>query len=297
GRSSSGAAFDPESQAPGIVYLLQLSVMQTAIDCLTSSLSTGMQAALTFAAWGALARREGRSILIKVAVAALFCISTLAVALALANTIGGLDPNFTEATSERYNIALSAIVRISYLLSDVIVVWRAWVLSPDSRVAKAALLLCVCGSTVGVTYDFVWAVQNPAMVLPAARTLIKTIPLLLTNVVATIVVGLRVWRYRRDIKFNLDPLGRKTRAEKILVLLVESGFLYSLIWVFGLVVQYYGGEEAFFALYSIVGRAYHSISGIYPTIIIIAVAMHRSENSLFTHRDPAPGQSLRFQRT
>ncbi|KAI5890039.1 uncharacterized protein SCHCODRAFT_02630700 [Schizophyllum commune H4-8] len=291
GRPSPGSSFDPQSA--DVIILLQVSLMQTAVDCLFF----GMQAALSFAAWSALARRDSRSLVIKAAVAVLLGISTVAVVLAMENTVGGLDPAYTK--NDQYNIVLSAVVRVSYLLSDVIVVWRAWILSAGNRFSQAALLLCLCGTTAGIIVDFVWAYENPAMVPPAARTLIKTIPLLVTNIVATMVVSWRVWHYRRDIKFNLDPLGRKTRLEKILVLLVESGFIYCFLWAFALAVQYIGGDGAFFALYSIVGRAYHSISGIYPTIIILAVAMQRSEESLFTARQEAsePIRSLRFERS
>ncbi|KAI5835352.1 hypothetical protein K523DRAFT_260799 [Schizophyllum commune Tattone D] len=289
GRPSPSSSFDPQSA--DVIVLLQVSLMQTAVDCVFY----GMQAALSFAAWNALARRESRSLVIKAAVAVLLGISTVAVVLAMENTVGGLDPAYTK--NDQYNIVLSAVVRVSYLLSDVIVVWRTWILSAGNRLSQAALLLCLCGTTAGIIVDFVWAYENPAMVPPAARTLIKTIPLLVTNIVATVVVSWRVWRYRRDIKFNLDPLGRKTRLEKILVLLVESGFIYCFLWAFALAVQYLGGDGAFFALYSIVGRAYHSISGIYPTIIILAVAMQRSEESIFTARQDAsaPTQSLRFE--
>ncbi|KAL1679069.1 hypothetical protein EV122DRAFT_289952 [Schizophyllum commune] len=291
GRPSPSSSFDPQSA--DVIVLLQVSLMQTAVDCVFYARI--FRSSVEFNPLAPLRRRDSRSTVIKAAVAVLLGISTVAVVLAMENTVGGLDPAYTK--NDEYNIVLSAVVRVSYLMSDVIVVWRAWILSAGNRLSQAALLLCLCGTTAGIIVDFVWAYENPAMVPPAARTLIKTIPLLVTNIVATVVVSWRVWRYRRDIKFNLDPLGRKTRLEKILVLLVESGFIYCFLWAFALAVQYLGGDGAFFALYSIVGRAYHSISGIYPTIIILAVAMQRSEESLFTARQDAsePIQSLRFE--
>ncbi|KAI5835010.1 hypothetical protein K523DRAFT_385188 [Schizophyllum commune Tattone D] len=96
----------------------------------------------------------------------------------------------------RFNIVLVAARRCIYLLSDAIVVWRAWVLWPNSRVAKAILSTCMCGSVVGAILNAVWTIQNDRSVktLPRIQSLALTIPLLLTNVVATSLVGLQVWQ-------------------------------------------------------------------------------------------------------
>ena len=45
-------------------------------------------------------------------------------------------------------------------MSDTIVVWRAWILWPDSRFAKGALLVCMCGS-VGGDLPSYWEMMTP----------------------------------------------------------------------------------------------------------------------------------------
>ena len=79
------------------------------------------------------------------------------------------------------------------------------------------------------------------------RAFTSIVPVLLTNVFVTALVGVKVWyvnsrappiphlltlprTFRRSIK---PALGRssQTRVEKIMVLLVESGGIYSCIWV------------------------------------------------------------------
>ena len=37
--------------------------------------------------------------------------------------------------------------------------------------------------------------------------------------------------YRRDIKVHIGPWKSKTRVERALILLLESGFVYCIIWV------------------------------------------------------------------
>ncbi|KAL1692303.1 hypothetical protein GGG16DRAFT_101854 [Schizophyllum commune] len=105
--------------------------------------------------------------------------------------------------------------RCIYLLSNAIVVWRAWVLWPNSRVAKAILSTCMCGS-----------------------------------------VG---QYYRRDIKGSLGPYTRKSQVETVLVLLVESGCLYSLLWAVYLAFLLTAGTGGS-TVTNYVGTAIHSIS-------------------------------------
>ncbi|KAL1667807.1 hypothetical protein GGF50DRAFT_86542 [Schizophyllum commune] len=128
----------------------------------------------------------------------------------------------------RFNIVLVAARRCIYLLSDAIVVWRAWVLWPNSRVAKAILSTCMCGS-----------------------------------------VG---QYYRRDIKGSLGLYTRKSQVETVLVLLVESGCLYSLLWAVYLAFLLTAGTGGS-TVTNYVGTAIHSISGIHPTVVVLVV-MH-----------------------
>ena len=80
-----------------------------------------------------------------------------------------------------------------------------------------------------------------------ARLLLSILPILLTNIVATVVVSVKIWcvrcyrwsarrlsnvfrEYRRTIR---DCLAQPTSTpiEKVLLLIVESGGLYVVIWV------------------------------------------------------------------
>ncbi|KAL1748704.1 hypothetical protein HDZ31DRAFT_29141 [Schizophyllum fasciatum] len=262
--------------APGDVESLKNIVMQTGVDCLFY----GIQAALFIAACAMLARQDNRSRAVTVAIIGLFLSSLVGVVLNMVfylvqvPTFGwGLDSIW--GFLERSNVAIAATYRFNYFVSDAIVVWRAWVLWPDSRIAKGLLTLCLGGSLVGVIVECVWSVQDLTVGEPAVRTLMMTVPLLATNIVATALVGVQVWIYRRDIKSSFGPATKTTRVERVLVLLVESGLVYCLIWAVYLVINITEGPDTL-AVYGVISAAYHTIAGIYPTFIVLVVAMQRS---------------------
>ncbi|KAF8143590.1 hypothetical protein K438DRAFT_1993727 [Mycena galopus ATCC 62051] len=65
----------------------------------------------------------------------------------------------------------------------------------------------------------------------------------------------------------------KLRADQILSLLVESGFIYCLLWV-PPVIAFFDSSRTNHALYysqSITNGFAHQISGMYPTLIIVIV--------------------------
>ena len=98
--------------------------------------------------------------------------------------------------------------------------------------------------------------RAPVALPDTYRSFIYTIPILFTNVVATSLVGVRVWYvsfycislathafgryYRKDVKGLMVQMTKRTRAEKILLLLVEVGFVYCLLWVRFYLAMYCG---------------------------------------------------------
>ncbi|KAL1665490.1 S-adenosyl-L-methionine-dependent methyltransferase [Schizophyllum commune] len=289
-RGMSGVQYYP--LAPDDIASMKNIVMQTGVDCLFY----GIQGALFIAACAMLARQDNRSRAVAVAIAGLFLSSLVGVVLNMMfylvqiPTFGwGLDSIWDLLV--RMNVAIASTYRFNYFVSDAIVVWRAWVLWPSSRLAKGALCVCLAGSLVGVIVECVWTVEDLVKGEPAIRTLMMTVPLLATNVVATVLVGIQVWIYRRDIKGSFGPVTKTTRVEKVLLLLVESGLVYCLIWVIYLVINLTEGPNTLMA-YGVISTAYHTIAGIYPTLIVLAVAMQRT--SMHTTFEAQPTLSIFF---
>ncbi|KAJ6505740.1 hypothetical protein C8R47DRAFT_134802 [Mycena vitilis] len=101
---------------------------------------------------------------------------------------------------------------------------------------------------------------------------------LATNALCTLLIGVKAWRHRktmRELSLTVKYDGMST--EKILSLLVESGFIYSLLWA----VQILGYLE--FPLDSpwniiseVVVRIGRQLTGMYPTLIIVIVNFKRT---------------------
>ncbi|KAL1661662.1 hypothetical protein GGF50DRAFT_90507 [Schizophyllum commune] len=116
--------------------------------------------------------------------------------------------------------------------------------------------------------------------LPASAPFLVTVPLLFTNTVSTALVGVRLCMYRRN-KNSIGLWRSKTRVERVFFLLVESGSLYCMLWTLSLVLDLIHDKFGRLDAYRFIGVTYHSIAvrtpitGIYPTLIILVVAMQR----------------------
>ncbi|KAL1713575.1 hypothetical protein EV715DRAFT_258294 [Schizophyllum commune] len=273
--------------ATGDVLEMQWIFMRTALDFLFF----GIQAALFVAAGSALAHHERRSRWLTSAIVTLFISSTIAVVatdryylLQVPPYI--IAPNDPANLVTRLNIVSTLAWRYNYLVSDAIVIWRAWVLWPDNLFAKIILLSGMCGSIVGIVLEYIWSLHT---VESTIKSLALTIPEVYINLSATILVGMQAWFYQRNIKPSFSPWTRMTQVQKVLLLLVESGFLYVLIWAFFLIIILL--ELPSFP-YFIIGSIYHDIAGIYPTFIILVVGLQRSATE--TLLDPQASHTIHF---
>ncbi|KAL1662842.1 hypothetical protein GGF50DRAFT_103686 [Schizophyllum commune] len=269
------------------VLEMQWIFMRTALDFL----SFGIQAALFVAAGSALAHHERRSRWLTSAIVTLFISSTIAVVATdryylLQVPLYIIVPNDPANLVTRLNIVSTLAWRYNYLVSDAIVIWRAWVLWPDNLLVKIILLSGMCGSIAGIVLEYIWSLHT---VESTIKSLALTIPEVYINLSATILVGIQAWSYQRNIKPSFSPWTRMTQVQKVLLLLVESGFLYVLIWAFFLIIILL--ELPNFP-YFIIGSIYHDIAGIYPTFIILVVGLQRSATE--TLLDPQASHTIHF---
>ncbi|KAL1748605.1 hypothetical protein HDZ31DRAFT_29318 [Schizophyllum fasciatum] len=175
------------------------------------------------------------------------------------------------------NIMEVAMVRINFILCDFVVVWRAWIVWTGNKYVHGVLILCLVASIACSVADFVityHAIQSLDIYGPAkTRVLLDVVPLLVTNIVASVLVGVKVWDYRRTIKRSLGQRSR-TRVEKVMMLLVESGLIYAALWILYLVLSLTNlsnFQNSVGPLF-VVWRASLSLVGLYSTIVIIIVS-------------------------
>ncbi|KAA1475852.1 hypothetical protein DENSPDRAFT_450038 [Dentipellis sp. KUC8613] len=122
---------------------------------------------------------------------------------------------------------LSYTPAINVLFSDGIVLWRAWLIYGHRSgvlILSASLLVPALVSAVGSQYP-VHLNANTSLSIFAA--IVFGFLTTAVNVLSTALISWKAWQHRRAIRNHLKLVHRRTQVERILALLVESGFLYS----------------------------------------------------------------------
>ncbi|KAF5391593.1 hypothetical protein D9757_002544 [Collybiopsis confluens] len=194
----------------------------------------------------------------------------------------GLDSPTNKELSSQLILASNILMRVNFLLGDVIVVWRTWVVWPRNLIVRAVLAICMLGTIGAVFGNGVKSTLDSLRDTPASNTysLVMTLPPLFTNLVATLLIALRVWDYRRNIKSSMRSATSTTKIERTLILLIESGLVYCAIWLLVLIAGFDVMTPASNTL--ILGLAV-SLTGLYPTFIVIMVSLDKSHaNTIFS---------------
>jgi len=181
---------------------------------------------------------------------------------------------------------INAILLINYIITDGVVVWRAWVLCADQ--STAILMVPVVTLIINfLFYATTVGVRAALFIVPgglkAHRILARIIDVaqvgnlglsLLTNVLATSIIALKAWKYRQSLS---RVFGHKTsQASRILALLIESGMLYIVIGVLNLaslVIHLPLGT-----LGDLFQPVTVQLAGMYPITVLLLVYRDRSLN-------------------
>ncbi|PIL33548.1 hypothetical protein GSI_04171 [Ganoderma sinense ZZ0214-1] len=119
-----------------------------------------------------------------------------------------------------------------------------------------------------------------------------------TNFVATLLVGYKAWVSRRFIRKHVIAGSLARQTERLFTLLVESGALYCVLWAvvvawqigdYQAAVETKAGTNTFWDVFGVFIRgALVPLIAIYPTVIIILVALNRSQVEHGFERDGGP---------
>ncbi|SJL02425.1 uncharacterized protein ARMOST_05752 [Armillaria ostoyae] len=205
---------------------------------------------------------------------------------------------------------MSALVLLNYVLTDGVVVWRAWVICQDGYrrslilplgflcltlsefwffYAPAGFLLMVGMTIVSVlvtiglrvaitvlnnTQQIVVVHRGIALVLDYLQVA-NLVLSLLTNIFSTSIIGIKAWHHRHWVTSELQ-LKRKniTTAERILALLVESGIIYCFSGAMVLIATLIQLPDG--TLGDVYTPVHVQFAGIYPAIVLLLVS-HRGE--------------------
>ncbi|KAI0258520.1 hypothetical protein BC834DRAFT_1036326 [Gloeopeniophorella convolvens] len=159
---------------------------------------------------------------------------------------------------------------------DLVCAWRAVVLWRWDGKVLLILGTCILGTLVAAGIDLKLALEvHPGTgdergLQQGTVAMVIVAPMLGTNILSTSLIAWKAWEYRRHVRANLRHGSPSQRVEKVLALLIESGFLYCLLWILYLLTAFkvLPGSGSYivsvFMLY---------FSCMYPTIITIIVCL------------------------
>ncbi|KAL1731355.1 hypothetical protein EV714DRAFT_236181 [Schizophyllum commune] len=210
--------------------------------------------------------------------------------------IFGYDPGTSVTTA----LIFTVLSCLNYLLSDALVVWRAWVMWPGNNFARGLLSGCMVLGLAGTIFEIVSqsAMASEHIVLGLPLTTMA-VTLCLTNVVSTALIDhplrpkiMSTFRmYRRDVSKLLAP-NSTGMVGGVLLLLLESGVVYTVLWAINVFVQVsekVEGHPHVAGHFEMMHETFYLCAGIYPTFVVVIVTLQQRMNE-----DSAQGQPSTF---
>ncbi|KAJ7105424.1 hypothetical protein C8R43DRAFT_1046827 [Mycena crocata] len=227
--------------------------------------------------------------------------------IALAENPSSFVPDHTSVT--QWSPLFNAVTLINYVLSDAVVVWRAWVICLRNHrkylsVAIVFLVLTVVTVTLTIGIRIANLIQSPIANLPKGTFLDRAIDILqiatlgtslLSNLTATGVVGVTARQHWRTIRAAFSEK-KNASTNNILLLVVESGVFYCISAITVLLASLIRLPHGTLGdLYTPVNV---QIAGAYPTIVLLLVGRQRSlSEPTFaddTYLGSTPEHSMKF---
>ncbi|KAI0066651.1 hypothetical protein BV25DRAFT_1820691 [Artomyces pyxidatus] len=162
---------------------------------------------------------------------------------------------------------------LNFVLSDLVVVWRAWLLWERPSYIMAVSVMLSLGAIAAAIADIALAKADGKLSEGSSAGLAFTLLSFITNIWATGLIAYKAWRHRRSVRAHLREGDRRTRVEKTLALLIESGFVYCIIWL----LYTLSGSMLLGVVSPVISESMAQISGIYPTVIIILVCLQKAQ--------------------
>jgi len=200
----------------------------------------------------------------------------------------------TEVT--KWSPLFNAVTLINYVLSDGVVVWRAWVICLRNHrkylwITIVFLALTAITVTLTIAFRIAGVIVSPINNLPKDSILSRGVDILqittlltslLSNFTATGVVAATAWRHWRTIRSAFSQgKASSLRTNHILLLVVETGVLYSLSALTVLAASLIRLPQGTLGdLYTPINV---QLAGAYPTIVLLLVSTKKSlSESSFT---------------
>ncbi|KAI0317173.1 hypothetical protein OF83DRAFT_1059068 [Amylostereum chailletii] len=209
---------------------------------------------------------------------------------------GDLETKYNNALTRIFHFTSIQAMLYSYMsnIGDAVIIWRVyafWSIGREKFVVIlpclsllasviASILMTYCVAHSSSETEALGIFQKPAFCRNIQITTYCTA--VITTAVATFLIGLKAWMYRRSIKATLFESTRRTKVEKVAAILVETGLLYFLFFVLQLLMSIPGLSQRLQAksgsrfAFTMVEYLTSVVAGIYPTGITVLVHSKKS---------------------
>ncbi|KAF9045866.1 hypothetical protein BDP27DRAFT_1454983 [Rhodocollybia butyracea] len=189
-----------------------------------------------------------------------------------------------------YNTICSWLGNFIQLIADIVIVWRAWAVWIDNATVKWTLLLlmladiAVCLADTAVDSTMLAPMSSSSQSSSESINLdwVAVVLSLSVNMVATCSIAFRAWLHYKSMK-SISIRRKKTKGERILLLLLESGAVYMLFQLLVITTDALNVNAPASSTVGFVGtlatRLYISAASLNPVIIFILVQTHMTKVS------------------
>ncbi|KAJ6597374.1 hypothetical protein B0H10DRAFT_746130 [Mycena sp. CBHHK59/15] len=186
---------------------------------------------------------------------------------------------------------MEALFMFNMLIGDSVVIWRAWVLYQRTLWAIFVPCLMLTMSFIMFSQSLRLSTSLVSLVLAGAakpRLPVEGVFATTLSLYPGLFPGDQCQLHSIDRLQSMDtPQGdefvkhdrnsRRTSTEKIMSLLVESGFIYCFFWLTQLILFFdVSREKPVVYVYELFSGMGDQISGMYPTLIIVIVNLHQT---------------------
>ncbi|KAF7348473.1 hypothetical protein MVEN_01364600 [Mycena venus] len=186
----------------------------------------------------------------------------------------------------RFNIPAETLYLFNMVVADSVVIWRAWIVYPLTLwVMSIPCVMLLISSIfgiievtclIGARYDYQASLPDRGRV--CSRANMSWVFSFVTNATCTLLIGYKAWQHRRSMNsLNITKQSSKMSADKVLSILVESGFIYCLLWLTQIITFInIDRQKPTIYIWELFSRMGDQISGIYPTLIIVIVNLKQT---------------------
>ncbi|KAI0643441.1 hypothetical protein C8Q79DRAFT_1012720 [Trametes meyenii] len=234
----------------------------------------------------------------------------------LSTPTDALEDSYSEASVESARLAMVEDILYAYLcnVGDAIIIWRVyalWCREGERRILLLPVAFFLGSLSMSLSITYCATQQNAKIDLgafthPPFCLNIQTASYsmtLATTAVATALIAYKAWEYSRVHREAFGKLSRPTKAQRVMVILVESGVLYMLFFLVQVIGSLRSVSESIdkrptisfgFMLYDYTTSI---IVGMYPTIIVILVHLKYSILEDYSPGNSTLGEIARFRTT